>query len=166
MALLLLIAFAAGATVAVTPCILPVLPIVLAGGASSGTARRPYAIVAGLVASFTAFTLAASSLLSALHLAQDTLNKLAIATLLLLAAPLICPPAGRVLERPFASLPRRQAGDLGGGFLLGVSLGLVYTPCAGPVLATITSLAGSSHVGTRIVFVALAYSLGTALPML
>ena len=84
MALLLLIAFGAGATVAITPCILPVLPIVLAGGAASGTARRPYAIVAGLVVSFTVFTLAASSLLSALHLAQDTLNKLAIATLLVL----------------------------------------------------------------------------------
>jgi cytochrome c biogenesis protein CcdA/thiol-disulfide isomerase/thioredoxin len=166
MALLLLIAFGAGATVAITPCILPVLPIVLAGGATSGTARRPYAIIAGLVVSFTAFTLAASSLLSALGLAQDTLNKLAIATLLVLAATLIFPPAGRLLERPFAFLTRRRAGDLGGGFLLGASLGLVYTPCAGPVLAAVTSLAGESRVGTKAVFVALAYSLGTALPLL
>jgi cytochrome c biogenesis protein CcdA/thiol-disulfide isomerase/thioredoxin len=165
-ALLLVIAFVAGLIVPITPCILPVLPIVLAGGASSGTGRRPYAIVAGLVASFTVFTLAASSLLSALHLAQDTLNKIAIATLLVLAATLIVPQAGRLLERPFLFLTRRRGGDLGGGFLLGASLGLVFVPCAGPVLGAVTTLAGSHRVGTKAVFVTLAYSLGTAIPLL
>ena len=74
MLLLLLIAFGAGLITAFSPCILPVLPIVLAGGGSGGPKRKPYAIVAGLVASFTAFTLAASSLLSALHLAQGELQ--------------------------------------------------------------------------------------------
>jgi cytochrome c biogenesis protein CcdA/thiol-disulfide isomerase/thioredoxin len=166
MALLLVIAFAAGAITAVTPCILPVLPIILAGGASSETRRRPYAIVAGLVASFTAFTLAASSLLSALHLAQDTLNKIAIGMLLLLAATLVVPKAGELLERPFLFLTRRRTGDLGGGFLLGASLGLVFVPCAGPVLGAVTTLAGSHRVGTRAVFITLAYAIGTALPML
>src|SRR5919201_954195 len=166
MALLLLIAFVAGLIVPITPCILPVLPIVLAGGASSGTSRRPYAIVAGLVASFTAFTLAASSLLSLLHLAQDTLNKVAIALLLLLALTLVVPGAGQLLERPFLFLTRRRAGDLGGGFLLGASLGLVFVPCAGPVLGAVTTLAGSHRVGTRAVFVTLAYAIGTAVPML
>jgi cytochrome c biogenesis protein CcdA/thiol-disulfide isomerase/thioredoxin len=166
MALLLVIAFAAGLIVPITPCILPVLPIVLAGGASSDTRRRPYAIVAGLVASFTVFTLAASSLLSALHLAQDTLNKIAIATLLLLAATLVVPQAGRLLERPFLFLTRRRGGDLGGGFLLGASLGLVFVPCAGPVLGAVTTLAGSHRVGTRAVFVTLAYSVGTVIPLL
>jgi cytochrome c biogenesis protein CcdA/thiol-disulfide isomerase/thioredoxin len=166
MALLLVIAFVAGAITAFTPCILPVLPIILAGGAGSGTSRRPYAIVAGLVASFTAFTLAASSLLSLLHLAQDTLNKVAIAMLLLLAVTLVVPQAGRLLERPFLFLTRRRAGDLGGGFLLGASLGLVFVPCAGPVLGAVTTLAGSHQVGARAVFVTLAYAIGTAVPML
>jgi cytochrome c biogenesis protein CcdA/thiol-disulfide isomerase/thioredoxin len=164
--LLLLIAFGAGLITAFSPCILPVLPIVLAGGGSGGPKRKPYAIVAGLVASFTAFTLAASSLLSALHLAQDTLNRIAIALLLVLAATLVVPQLGVWLERPFAFLSRRRGGDLGGGFLLGLTLGLVFVPCAGPVLGAVTSAAGSHRVGVHIVFVTLAYALGAAIPML
>ncbi|HEV3404406.1 MAG TPA: cytochrome c biogenesis protein DipZ [Gaiellaceae bacterium] len=166
MLLLLLIAFGAGLITAFSPCILPVLPIVLAGGGSGGPKRKPYAIVAGLVASFTAFTLAASSLLSALHLAQDTLNRIAIALLLVLAATLVVPQLGVWLERPFAFLSRRRGGDLGGGFLLGLTLGLVFVPCAGPVLGAVTSAAGSHRVGVHIVFVTLAYALGAAIPML
>ena len=63
MLLLVGVAFIAGVVTAISPCVLPVLPIVLAGGATGGR-RRPYAIVIGLVASFTAFTLAATALLS------------------------------------------------------------------------------------------------------
>ena len=59
MTLLLAIGFLAGVITAISPCVLPVLPILLAGGASGG-ARRPYAIVAGLVASFVTFTLLAA----------------------------------------------------------------------------------------------------------
>src|SRR6266702_4477623 len=83
--LLLLVGFLAGVITAVSPCVLPVLPIVLAGGAT-GSGRRPFAVIAGLVASFTLFTLAASSLLSALGLPQDILRNLAIAMLFVLAA--------------------------------------------------------------------------------
>ena len=60
MGLLVGVAFVAGIVTALSPCVLPVLPIVLAGGATGGP-RRPYAIVAGLVASFTVFTLAATA---------------------------------------------------------------------------------------------------------
>src|SRR5438045_2199012 len=59
MLVLLPIAFGAGLVTVLTPCILPVLPIVLAGGGSGGR-RRPYAIVGGLVAAVTAFTLGAA----------------------------------------------------------------------------------------------------------
>src|SRR5207248_7996145 len=130
---LLGIGFLAGVITAVSPCVLPVLPILLAGGAS----RRPFAIIAGLVASFTVFTLAASSLLSALGLPQDLLRNLAIAMLFVLAASLIFPRLAILLERPLAFMTRRRGGDLGGGFLLGFSLGLVFVPCAGPGLATV-----------------------------
>ena len=57
--LLLVIGFLAGVVTAISPCVLPVLPILLAGGASGGR-RRPYAIIAGLVLSFTVFTLTAA----------------------------------------------------------------------------------------------------------
>src|SRR5712692_4300630 len=111
MLVLLGIGFAAGVITAVSPCILPVLPIVLAGGASSESRRRPLAIVAGLVASFTAFTLAAASLLSALGLPQDLLRNVAIGLLFVLAATLVFPRLATLLERPFAFLTRRRGGD-------------------------------------------------------
>jgi cytochrome c biogenesis protein CcdA/thiol-disulfide isomerase/thioredoxin len=165
MVLLLGIAFVAGVITAVSPCVLPVLPIVLAGGATGG-GRRPFAIIAGLVASFTTFTLAAAALLDALGLPQDLLRNVAIALLFVLAATLLVPRLGLLLERPFAFLTRRRSGDLGGGFLLGVSLGLVFVPCAGPVLATITVLAAERRVSFDAVLLTLFYALGAGLVLL
>src|SRR5207247_5824928 len=98
MVLLLVIGFLAGVVTAVSPCVLPVLPILLAGGASGG-GRRPYAIIAGLVASFTLFTLTAAAILSALGLPQDLLRNVAIGLLFALAATLVWPRLGQLLER-------------------------------------------------------------------
>lgn len=165
MILLLAIGFVAGVITAVSPCVLPVLPIVLAGGASGG-ARRPYAIVSGLVASFTVFTLSASALLSGLGLPQDTLRNVAIALLFLVAATLLVPRVGMLVEAPLARLGRRPSGDLGGGFLLGASLGLVFVPCAGPVLATVSVLAAEGRVGLRLVLLTLFYAAGAGAVLL
>lgn len=165
MILLLAIGFVAGVITAVSPCVLPVLPIVLAGGASGG-ARRPYAIVSGLVASFTVFTLSASALLSGLGLPQDTLRNVAIALLFLVAATLLVPRVGMLVEAPLARLGRRPSGDLGDGFLLGASLGLVFVPCAGPVLATVSVLAAEGRVGLRLVLLTLFYAAGAGAVLL
>ena len=165
MILLFLIGFLAGVITAVSPCVLPVLPIVLAGGASGGR-RRPYAIIAGLVASFALFTLTASAILSALHLPQDILRNIAIALLFVVAATLFVPRFGMLLETPFVRLSRRPSGDLGGGVLLGASLGLVFVPCAGPVLAAITSLSAQHRFGAEVVFLTLFYAAGAGLVLL
>jgi cytochrome c biogenesis protein CcdA/thiol-disulfide isomerase/thioredoxin len=160
------IGFAAGLITALSPCVLPVLPILLAGGASGTSQRRPIAIVAGLVASFTVFTLLASRLLHALGLPQDFLRNLAIALLFILAATLLFPPLARLAERPFLFLTRRSGNDLGGGFLLGASLGLVFVPCAGPVLAAVTVVAANQSIGLRSVALTLSYAIGAAVPMI
>src|ERR1051326_2347256 len=131
MLVLLGIAFLAGVITAVSPCVLPVLPIVLAGGAS-GSSRRPYAIVAGLVAMFVVSILFASYILSKLGLPQDLLRNISIALLFVIAATLLVPRAGLLLERALAPLGRRRGtGDLGGGFLLGCALGFAFVPCGG-----------------------------------
>jgi cytochrome c biogenesis protein CcdA/thiol-disulfide isomerase/thioredoxin len=164
--LLLPIAFGAGIVTAVSPCVFPVLPILFAGGASGGR-RRPYAIIAGLVTSFATFTLVATWVLEQLHLPQDFLRDLSIALLLVLAATLIFPRFGVLLERPLAAFSRRSPrGDLGGGFLLGASLGLVFVPCGGPVIAAISANAARLELGPKTVAVTLAYALGAAIPML
>jgi cytochrome c biogenesis protein CcdA/thiol-disulfide isomerase/thioredoxin len=164
--ILLGIAFLAGAITAISPCILPVLPILLAGGVTSSTWLRPIAIIAGLVLSFTVFTLAGAALLDALGLPEDLLRDLAIAALLVLALSLLSRRVAYLLERPFLFLTRRRVGGDANGFVLGVSLGLVFVPCAGPVLAAMTVLAATGDVGLRIVLVTGAYALGAALPML
>jgi cytochrome c biogenesis protein CcdA/thiol-disulfide isomerase/thioredoxin len=161
--ILLAIGFVAGIVTALSPCVLPVLPIVLAGGA---TGRRPLAIVAGIVVSFTVFTLFAAWLLDLLGLPQDLLRNLAIALLLLVALTLLVPRAGELLVRPLQALTRRGSGELGGGFFLGASLGLVFVPCAGPVLAAVTVIAAKREVGLDGVLLTLAYAAGAALPML
>src|SRR5438876_4214848 len=154
------IAFLAGVITAVSPCVLPVLPIVLAGGASGGR-RRPYAIVAGLVVSFALFTLFATWILDQLGLPKDFLRNLAIGLLFLLAASLVIPRLGQLLERPFQRFSRlRTRTDLGGGFLLGLSLGLVFVPCAGPVLTVISVKAASIDFGWRTLALTSVYSLG------
>ena len=165
MVVLLGIGFLAGIITSVSPCVLPVLPILLAGSAG-GSRRRPYAIIAGLVASFSVFTLAGAWLLDSLSLPQDLLRNLALALLFLVAATLIVPSLGTALERPFVALTRRRSGDLGGGFLLGASLGLVFVPCAGPVLAVVTVLSATRSVGLEGVLLTVAYAAGAAVPML
>ena len=166
MLILLGVAFVAGIVTAISPCVLPVLPILLAGGATSTSRLRPYAIVAGLVVSFTAFTLGGAALLSALGLPEDLLRDLAIVALLVLALSLVSQRVARLLERPFLFLTRRRVNAESNGLLLGVSVGLVFVPCAGPVLAAVTALAAAGEVGLRTVFVTTAYALGVALPML
>ncbi len=165
MALLVGIAFIAGMVTAISPCVLPVLPIVFAGGAT-GSRRRPFAIVAGLVVSFTAFTLAATALLSALGLPEDILRNIAIGIVLLMGLSLLVPAIGRLVERPFQALGRRRPGDVGGGFLLGMSLGLLFTPCAGPIIAAVATVAATEHLTASAVIVTLAYALGAGVVLL
>jgi cytochrome c biogenesis protein CcdA/thiol-disulfide isomerase/thioredoxin len=161
--ILLGIAFLAGVITALSPCVLPVLPILLAGGASG---RRPYGIILGLVGSFSVFTVIGASLLDSLGLPQDFLRNLAIALLLLLAATLLVPRLAALAERPLLFLTRRRPRTESNGVVLGASLGLVFVPCAGPVLAAITALSATGSGGLETYFVALAYALGAGLPML
>jgi cytochrome c biogenesis protein CcdA/thiol-disulfide isomerase/thioredoxin len=164
MTILVPIAFAAGVITVFTPCILPVLPIVLAGG-TTGSKRRPYAIVAGVVTTFTLFLLVGSWVWSLLGI--DSKHQIQIGAVLLglLALTLLVPAAAALVERPLAIFSRWRPPELGGGFLLGAALGIVFIPCGGPVLAAVTSNVGRHRVGVDTVIVALAYALGAAIPM-
>jgi cytochrome c biogenesis protein CcdA/thiol-disulfide isomerase/thioredoxin len=162
--LLVGIAFLAGVITAISPCVYPVLPIVFAGGATGGR-RRPYAIIAGLITTFLVSLLFLTWLLDKLNLPKDLLRNISIGLLFLVAITLLIPQVGRLIERPLARLSRRPAGDLGGGFLLGASLGFVFAPCGGPVLSFIT-VQGASVVGGKRIALAVAYALGAALPLL
>jgi cytochrome c biogenesis protein CcdA/thiol-disulfide isomerase/thioredoxin len=162
-AVLIGVGFLAGVITAISPCVLPVLPIVLAGSASG---RKPLRIVAGLVVSFSVFTLFAAWILSHVGLPQDFLRNAAIVLLFVMAATLLLPWAATQIERPLAVFSRFRPQGVGGGFFLGATLGLVFVPCAGPALATISVVAANNQVGLRAIVLTVAYSVGAAIPML
>jgi cytochrome c biogenesis protein CcdA/thiol-disulfide isomerase/thioredoxin len=159
MLVLLGIAFLAGVITAVSPCVLPVLPIVLAGGAS-GDRRRPLAIVVGLLSTFVVSILFAAYVLDQLGLPQDLLRNLSIALLFLIAATLLVPQVGRWIERALARFSRRSGKHVDSGFLLGGALGFAFVPCGGPILAYVSAQSASVHFGFRPVALAIAYALG------
>ena len=159
MLVLLGIAFLAGVITAISPCVLPVLPIVLAGGAS-GDRRRPYAIVAGLLTTFVVSILFAAYVLDKLGLPQDLLRNLSIALLFVIAATLLVPQIGQWIERALARFSRRSGKHVDSGFLLGCALGFAFVPCGGPILAYVSAQSASVNFGFRPVALAIAYALG------
>jgi cytochrome c biogenesis protein CcdA/thiol-disulfide isomerase/thioredoxin len=167
---LLIIGFVAGLIAGISPCILPVLPVVLVAGATGTSAparrRRSLAVVAGLVVSFSVITLAGSALLSALGLPQDLLRDAGLVVLGLFGVGLLVPAVGHVLERPFLRLRGPQPRVAGSGLVLGLGLGAVFVPCAGPVLAAITVIGATHHVGFTGVLLTLAFAAGAAVPLL
>jgi cytochrome c biogenesis protein CcdA/thiol-disulfide isomerase/thioredoxin len=163
----LLVGFVAGLVTVISPCVLPVLPVVFAGGTTGGR-RRAVAIVAGLTITFAAATLLGVVVLSALGLPQDLLTDIGIALLLLLALGLTIEPIGALIERPFARLsvtPKVGAGTAS-GVLLGAGLGLGFAPCAGPILAAITVSASRHRITWSSAALTIAYAAGVAVPLL
>ena len=164
----------AGAPATATPAGVAVAPVERRSSAdpastAAGEARarrRPYAIVGGLVVSFSVFTLIGSSLLSLLGLPQDLLRNLGLVVLAAVALGLIVPSVGDLLERPFARLARGRQHDQGGGFVLGISLGLLFVPCAGPVLAAITVVSANHRIGLSAVILTVSFALGVSVPLL
>jgi cytochrome c biogenesis protein CcdA/thiol-disulfide isomerase/thioredoxin len=181
---LVLVGVVAGFLAGISPCILPVLPIVLVAGASpdaeagvprAGLARvglarfglaRALAVVGGLILSFSIIVLAGSELLSALRLPQDALRDAGIALLVLVGLGYLIPPLGVLIERPFARIGGRQPNGRAGGFVLGLAVGVVYVPCAGPVLAAIAVVGATHRVGLTAVILTAAFAVGTAVPLL
>src|SRR5580698_863090 len=127
---LLAVAFLGGLITSLSPCVVPVLPVILAGGATSASRSRPYLIIAGLVISFSVTVLLSTIVLSALGLPQSLLRWFGIGVLFLLAASLLIPVIGEWIEKPFSRLGGSRYATRGGGLVLGLSLGLVFIPCA------------------------------------
>ncbi len=163
-------AFLAGVITILSPCILPILPIVLSGSVGQGK-RKPQGIVTGFVLSFTFFTLFLSALVKLTGISADALRGLSIIIILIFGVSLLLPQFQVLMEKLFSRLSNKFAVNgtregFGGGVLIGLSLGLIWTPCVGPIIASVITLAATSEVSFAAFFITLAYSLGTAIPML
>ncbi|MFI6078724.1 cytochrome c biogenesis protein/redoxin [Actinoplanes sp. NPDC051343] len=160
---LLLIGLVGGAITGLSPCILPVLPVIFLSGSGH---RRPYLVVAGLVASFSLLTLAGAAVLAALPVPSGTIRWAGLVALLLLGFGLMVPRFGEFLQAPFTRIPQRNVNPDRGGFLLGLVLGTVYVPCAGPVLAAITVAGASGTIGFGTIELTAGFASGTAVTLL
>jgi cytochrome c biogenesis protein CcdA/thiol-disulfide isomerase/thioredoxin len=166
MALLMLFAFVAGAGTALSPCVLPILPAVLSAGVTGGR-RRPLGVVTGLALSFTFATVGLVYLIDAIGLPNGLARDLAIVVLFAFGISLLIPPLGDRLEAFASGLvpgPARFRGDgFGSGLVVGGSLGLVYAPCAGPILAGVIVVSAAQSFSAGRFAVALSYAIGSAL---
>lgn len=172
---LFFLAIAAGFLTILAPCILPVLPFLL--GTSGGRSKwRPVAIIAGFIGSFTLIGAALATAGTFLGISNDSLRIVAGVLLMLFGAALFFETAYEniaVKIQPFlaklgASVSKDAAtkSDALSGVLVGLSLGLIWSPCAGPILGTILTLAArtADYVTTALLF--FAYALGAGIPML
>lgn len=170
MLILVLFAFLGGLVTILSPCILPILPIILSGAVGVNK-NKPMGIIVGFVLSFTFFTLFLTSLVEAIGISSDALRSLSIFILFVAGLIFLVPWLQVQLEKVFSKFFSHSGNSqnhvgFGGGLVIGFSLGLLWTPCVGPILASVISLALSGSISGSAFIITLAYAVGTALPML
>lgn len=176
---LLVLAFLAGILTILSPCIVPVLPGVLGGSLNKNT-KRPLAVVLGIIFGFTIFGTSFAVFINFLGLSNSTIRDLSSFLLLLFGLAMLFPLA---YEKCLFSLQRfrkfffsSHAGHFVGsqkrgrggwsGFVLGLTLGAAWTPCAGPILGAILTLAARTQNVFQSGVLFFVYSLGVGIPLL
>jgi len=168
-----LVAYAAGALTILSPCVLPLVPIVL-GSAAQRHRWGPLALAAGLVASFTLAGFAVATLGASLGFDGGNLRRWSAVLLLVVGLALLVPQAQVWFERAAGPLAawagERQARlerfGLAGQAGIGVLLGLVWSPCVGPTLGAATVLAAQGKNLGQVALVMAAFGLGIATVLL
>ena len=169
--LLILVAVLAGAFSVLTPCVLVMLPAILAVTGGAGR-RRVLGVLVGVEVSFVGISLLAAVALDALGLPARTQELVAVAIIGVLGITLLVPALHDrfqlVTSRLISRVPGAASGGgdgFGGGLAGGLGLGLVWAPCAGPILAAITAGANTDGFTTRSVLMAVGFGLGMLGPL-
>jgi len=164
------LAFSAGVLTVAAPCVLPMLPLVLGASVGARQRTRPLFIALGFALAFASVVLLFNSFTQVLGLSHDGLRRGAAVLLLGFGVLMLWPALYHRLSLRWSGRLWQPAGPARegplGGLLLGASLGVVWTPCAGPVLASILTLIATEPASGRAALLLFAYSLGAALPML
>jgi cytochrome c biogenesis protein CcdA len=166
------LSLAAGGLTTLSPCVFPLLPLVL-GGALQGNRFAPVAMGAGMIASFAAIGMVLGALGPALGIDADTVRTAGAAMLIAFALVMLVPALGERFTRwmlPIASTANAASAKLDGGsvvgaLLLGGVLGLVWSPCSGPLLGSALTLVASEGGVARGGLVLGIFGLGAAIPL-
>jgi cytochrome c biogenesis protein CcdA len=170
---MLALSFFAGALTSLSPCVLPLIPI-LVGSALQEHPAGPLALSLGLALSFAGLGVALASIGFAIGIDADTVRTGAAVVMACFGAILLSASLQERLARAGAPLVNRAgallaapaAAGLPGQFILGILLGLVWSPCAGPTLGAAVGLAASGGTAPRAAVMMALFSLGAATPIL
>jgi len=169
----LALSYAAGALSTLSPCVLPLLPVVLFG-VLERHAWGPLALAAGLSVSFATVGIAIASFGFSIGLDPSTL-RVGVAALMVSMGIVLLVPAlqGRLaaIAAPVATggqtlLTRLQPSGIGGQFMFGVLLGSIWSPCSGPTLGAAVGLAVQGETVGKAAMIMLTFGLGAATPIL
>lgn len=168
-----LLGMLAGALTTLSPCVLPILPIVLLGALDQHR-FAPLALAGGLVATFTALGLLISGAGWAFDVSNNAIRAGAAGMMVLFGLILLSAMLQQrfaTLSAPLTDLFNRATGrfsptGLGSHFALGALLGAVWTPCSGPTLGAAITLAASSETAAKAAAIMLFFSIGACLPLL
>jgi cytochrome c-type biogenesis protein len=166
------LAFLAGVLSILSPCVLPLLPLVFAGAAAEHR-MGPLALTGGLALSFTVVGLFVATVGFSIGLDSDFFRLVAAVLFVAVGAVLVLPgfqarlataagPVSNWTEQRFGSL---STSGLGGQFALGLLLGAVWIPCVGPTLGAASLLAAQGHDLGAVALTMLAFGIGAALPL-
>ena len=168
------LAFLEGIALILSPCILPILPIILSGSLT-GSRSRPFGIIVGFIIMFTLVTLFSRALINATNISPDVIRNTSYTLLLLLGVMML----SSYLTDKFNLLTQRltrvgstnrtinntESGFLG-GLLFGGLIGIIWTPCAGPILAAVIVQTILQKSTFSSYFIVLAFAIGAGIPML
>ena len=166
-------AFLAGILSVLSPCVLPILPIVC-GAATTEHRYEPAALAGGLAASFVAIGLFFATIGFSLGVDSGALRQPAAVVLIIIGLVLLLPPlqarfavaAGPIGQWTDDHFGRISRGGVGGQFALGVLLGVVWSPCVGPTLGAASALAAEGRDLAQVATTMVLFGLGAAVPLL
>lgn len=166
------LSLAAGSLTTLSPCVFPILPLVL-GGAVQGNRLAPLAMGSGMAISFALIGLVIGALGPALGIDSDNVRIFGALLLIVFGLVMLVPALNRrftewmlpIASSANAASSRLDGGSLGGAFLLGGVLGLVWSPCSGPLLASALTLVASEGGASRGALILGLFGIGAAIPL-
>ncbi len=170
----IILAISAGFLAGLTPCILPILPIILLSSVQKNI-LAPLVLVVGLISSFTIFGVLLGQLSNLINVNQSYISSLGAYFLIFFGLLLVIPKfkgvfanfTGKIADFGTKLSEKHRDDSLKFQFILGCTLGIIWTPCSGPLLGATFSLLASDGVNAFMGgIIMMAFAIGTSLPML
>ncbi|AWN75093.1 cytochrome c biogenesis protein DipZ [Legionella anisa] len=169
----IILGFIEGFALIISPCILPILPIFLAGSLT-GSKKRPMGIIVGFTLFFSLLVFFSHQLVRYLDVDFNLVREIGYVILLLLGAIMISnyltEQFGKITQgftriSTFFSSANKPEGGFWNGLFLGGIIAIIWTPCAGPILAAIIVQTAVQQTTIISFFTLMAFALGAAIPM-